>query len=178
MGVDVVVMVRRAPAVPIPGVAYVSADIQDAQSVSRAVDGCDAVVHFAWTVSPIQTAETERIDIGGTTNLLRAMADQDCRRMVFASSITVYGGHADHPQPYTEDETPRPAASFFYERNKVRAEKMIAQSGVEAVNVRPTVIVVRTAHGTGSRHAARTPPHPPAETNSVPPMTRSRGACL
>ena len=65
--------------------------------------------------------------------------------MVFASSITVYGGHADHPQPFTEDETPRPAASFHYERNKVRAEKMIAESGVEAVNVRPTVIVGRSA---------------------------------
>lgn len=146
MGAEVVVMARRAPAVPIPGVTYVAADIQDAESVSRAVTGCDAIVHFAWTVSAMQSAEVaEGIDIGGTTNLLRAMADHDCRRMVFASSITVYGGHADHPQPYTEDETPRPAASFHYERNKVRAEKMIAESGVQAVNVRPTVIVGRSA---------------------------------
>ncbi|MGB9303181.1 MAG: NAD-dependent epimerase/dehydratase family protein [Mycobacterium sp.] len=146
MGADVVVLARRAPAVPIPGVIYVSADIQDPDRVSHAVAGCDAIAHFAWTVSAMQSAEVaEGIDIGGTTNLLRAMADHDCRRMVFASSITVYGGHPDHPQPFTEDETPRPAASFHYERNKVRAEKMIADSGVEAVNVRPTVIVGRTA---------------------------------
>ena len=146
MGADVVVLARRAPAVPMPGVTYVAADIQDAEGVSRAVAGCDAIAHFAWTVSAMQSAEVaEGIDIGGTTNLLRAMADHDCRRMVFASSITVYGGHADHPQPFTEDETPRPAASFHYERNKVRAEKMIAESGVEAVNVRPTVIVGRSA---------------------------------
>ena len=146
MGADVVVLARRAPAVPVPDVTYVAADIQDAEGVSRAVAGCDAIAHFAWTVSAMQSAEVaEGIDIGGTTNLLRAMADHDCRRMVFASSITVYGGHADHPQPFTEDETPRPAASFHYERNKVRAEKMIAESGVEAVNVRPTVIVGRSA---------------------------------
>jgi nucleoside-diphosphate-sugar epimerase/phosphohistidine swiveling domain-containing protein len=146
MGAYVVVLARRAPAVPVPGVTYVAADIQDAAGVSRAVAGCDAIVHFAWTVSAMQSAEVaEGVDIGGTTNLLRAMADHDCRRMVFASSITVYGGHPDHPQPFTEDETPRPAASFHYERNKVRAEKMIAESGVEAVNVRPTVIVGRSA---------------------------------
>lgn len=146
MGADVVVLARRAPAVPVDGVTYVAADVQDPEGVSRAVAGCDAIAHFAWTVSAMQSAEVaEGIDIGGTTNLLRAMADHDCRRMVFASSITVYGGHADHPQPFTEDEAPRPAASFHYERNKVRAEKMIAESGVEAVNVRPTVIVGRTS---------------------------------
>ncbi len=146
MGADVVILARRSPAVPVPGVTYVAADIQDPERVSRAVAGCDAIVHFAWTVSAMQSAAVaEGIDIGGTTNLLRAMGDHDCRRMVFASSITVYGGHADHPQPYTEDETPQPAASFHYERNKVRAEKMIADSGVDAVNVRPTVIVGRSA---------------------------------
>ncbi len=146
MGADVVVLARRTPAVPIAGVEYVAADIQDADGVARAVAGCDGIAHFAWTVSAMQSAEVaEGIDIGGTTNLLRAMADHDCRRMVFASSITVYGGHADHPQPFTEDETPRPAPSFHYERNKVRAENMIIESGVEAVNVRPTVIVGRSA---------------------------------
>ncbi|QLL09857.1 NAD-dependent epimerase/dehydratase family protein [Mycobacterium vicinigordonae] len=146
MGADVVVLARRAPAVPAPGVTYVAADIQDAESVSRAVAGCDAVAHFAWNLSAMESAEVaDGIDIGGTTNLLRAMADHDCRRMVFASSITVYGGHPDHPQAFTEDETPRPAASFHYERNKVRAEQMIVESGVEAVNVRPTVIVGRAA---------------------------------
>ncbi|MGO9098463.1 MAG: NAD-dependent epimerase/dehydratase family protein [Mycobacterium sp.] len=146
MGADVVVLARRKPAVPVRGVTYVAADIQDADGVTRAVAGCDAVAHFAWTVSAMQSAEVaEGIDIGGTTNLLRAMADHDCRRIVFASSITVYGGHPDHPQPFAEDETPRPAASFHYERNKVRAEKMIVESGVEAVNVRPTVIVGRSA---------------------------------
>jgi nucleoside-diphosphate-sugar epimerase/phosphohistidine swiveling domain-containing protein len=146
MGADVVILARRSPAVPVGGVTYLAADIQDAERVSRAVAGCDAIVHFAWTVSAMQSAAVaEGIDIGGTANLLRAMADHDCRRMVFASSITVYGGHADHPQPYTEDETPAPAASFHYERNKVRAEKMIADSGVDAVNVRPTVIVGRSA---------------------------------
>ena len=146
MGADVVVLARREPAIRVPGVTYVAADIQDSEAVSRAVAGCDAVAHFAWTMSAMQSAEVaEGIDIGGTTNLLRAMADHDCRRMVFASSITVYGGHPDHPQPFTEDEEPRPAASFHYERNKVRAETMIAESGLEAVNVRPTVIVGRSA---------------------------------
>ncbi|WP_433598229.1 NAD-dependent epimerase/dehydratase family protein [Nocardia sp. CA-135953] len=145
-GADVVVLARRAPARPLPGVTYMQADIQDADSVTRAMRDCSAVAHFAWTVSAIQTAEqAEGIDIGGTRNLLEAMERTGCRRMVFASSITTYGGHADHPQPYTEDEALRPAASFLYERNKVRAERMIAESGVEGVSVRPTVVVGREA---------------------------------
>lgn len=146
MGADVVVLARRTPTVPVAGVTYIAADIQDAEGVSRAVAGCDSIAHFAWTMSAMESEEVAHaIDIGGTTNLLRAMAEHDCRRMVFASSITVYGGHADHPQPFTEDEAPRPAPSFHYERNKVRAERMIAESGVEAVNVRPTVIVGRSS---------------------------------
>jgi nucleoside-diphosphate-sugar epimerase/phosphohistidine swiveling domain-containing protein len=146
LGADVVVLARRTPAVPVAGVTYVAADVQDAAAVSAAVAGCDSIAHFAWTLSAMQSAEVaEGVDIGGTANLLQAMADHDCRRMVFASSITVYGGHADHPQPFTEDEPPRPAASFHYERNKVRAEKMILESGVDAVNVRPTVVVGRSS---------------------------------
>ena len=97
-------------------------------------------------MSSIEGAEkTNAIDIGGTTNLLRAMQDQNCPRMVFASSITVYGGHPDHPQRFDEYEELRPAPTFHYERNKVRAETMIAESGLDGVNVRPTVIVGRSA---------------------------------
>ncbi|WP_197520528.1 NAD-dependent epimerase/dehydratase family protein [Mycobacterium sp. E2479] len=146
MGADVVVLARRPPAVPVVDATYVVADIQDSEGVSRALAGCDAVAHFAWTPPAMWSAKgTEGIDIGGTTNVLRAMADHDCRRMVFASSLTVYGGRPDHPQPFTEDETPQPAASLSYERNKVRAEEIIAESGVAAVIVRPTVIVGRSA---------------------------------
>jgi nucleoside-diphosphate-sugar epimerase len=61
------------------------------------------------------------------------MQDNDCRRMVFASSITVYGAQADHPQPFDEYEPLRPGPSFHYELNKVYAEKMIADSGVDVV---------------------------------------------
>lgn len=146
LGADVVVLARREPARPIDKVTYISGDIQDPGAVARAVAGCDAVAHFAWTLSALQSGDkADALDIGGTTNLLRAMADNNCGRMVFASSITVYGGHADHPQPYDEYEPLRPAPSFHYERNKVRAETMIAQSGLEGVSIRPSVIVGRSA---------------------------------
>lgn len=146
LGADVVVLARNAPARPIDKVTYVSGDIQDAEAVGRAVRGCDAVAHFAWTMSAMQSGEkADAVDIGGTTNLLRSMTDNNCRRMVFASSITVYGAHADHPQLFDEYEPLRPAPSFHYERNKVRAETMIAESGLEGVSVRPSVIAGRSA---------------------------------
>ncbi|OBK96473.1 hypothetical protein A5645_08505 [Mycobacterium asiaticum] len=145
MGADIVVLARRTPLVPVPGVRYVVGDIQHSEAVSRAIAHCDAVAHFAWTTPTLGSAvNTEDNDIGGIATLLRAMTDHDCRRVLFASSISVYGGQPAHPQPFTEDEPPRPAASLQYEQNKLRAEKMIAESGIEWVNVRPTVTVGRS----------------------------------
>jgi nucleoside-diphosphate-sugar epimerase/phosphohistidine swiveling domain-containing protein len=146
MGADVVVLARREPERPVDGVTYVQGDIQDAESVNRAVAGCSAVAHFAWTLSAIQGGDkANAIDIGGSTNVLRAMQDNDCPRMVFASSITVYGAHPEHPVPFAEYEPLRPAPSFHYERNKVQVETMFAESGLEAVSVRPSVVVGRSA---------------------------------
>jgi nucleoside-diphosphate-sugar epimerase/phosphohistidine swiveling domain-containing protein len=146
LGAEVVVLARRKPERPVDNVSYVSGDIRDPEAVTRAVAGCEAVAHFSWTVSGLSDGEQARaLDIGGTTNLLRAMQANNCRRMVFASSITVYGARADHPQPFDEYEPLRPGPSFHYELNKVYAEKMIADSGVDVVCVRPTTIVGRSA---------------------------------
>ncbi|MGW8815593.1 PEP-utilizing enzyme [Gordonia terrae] len=145
-GAKPVVLARRQPGHPLPGVEYIQGDIQDFDAVAEAVRGCDAVAHFAWTVSAIQGGEkADAIDIGGTTNLMRAMLDNDCRRIVFASSITVYGAQSNDDRRLDEYDELSPAPSFHYERNKVKAENMLLESGLEAVNVRPGVIVGRSA---------------------------------
>ena len=74
------------------------------------------------------------------------MAESGCQRLVFASSVTAYGAHANHPQPWLEDEKLSPAYGLVYEWQKAQAEALIVDSGVEAVRVRPTVVVGRDAH--------------------------------
>lgn len=146
-GHDVVILARHEPRTLRRGVAFVPGDIADISSVRRGMDGCDTVVHLAWALSGSVTHDdAEPINIGGTRNVLRAMADTGCTRMVFASSVTAYGAHQDHPQPWQECERLDPAYGLVYEWHKAQAEQIIAGSGVEAVRVRPTVVVGRDAH--------------------------------
>lgn len=145
-GHDVVVFARHEPPALPKGARFAAGDIRDAESVRRGMEGCDTVVHLAWALSgSITHAEAEPINIGGTRNVLEAMTETGCRRLVFASSVTAYGAHVDHPQPWIEHEKLDPAYGLVYEWHKAQAESMIAMSGVEAVRVRPTVVVGRDA---------------------------------
>ena len=146
-GYDVVAFARHEPSALPKGARFVKGDICDAESVRRGMDGCDTVVHLAWALSgSITHAEAEPINIGGTQNVLRAMDESGCQRLIFASSVTAYGAHANHPEPWLEHEKLDPAYGLVYEWHKAQAEAMIAESGVEAVRVRPTVVVGRDAH--------------------------------
>lgn len=146
-GHDVVVFARNEPSALPKGARYVAGDISDPESVRRGMDGCCAVVHLAWALSGSVThAQAEPVNIGGTRNVLSAMAETGCQRLVFASSVTAYGAHADHPQPWLEHEKLEPAYGLVYEWHKAQAEELIADAGVEAVRVRSTVVVGRDAH--------------------------------
>src|SRR3954447_25444685 len=82
-GHDVVGMSRRVPASMPKGMIHVAADIQDGIAVSKAMAGCDAVVHLAWTVTPHKDDDlTRSVDLGGTTNVLDAMEANGVRRLV------------------------------------------------------------------------------------------------
>ncbi|MEZ5170050.1 MAG: NAD-dependent epimerase/dehydratase family protein [Acidimicrobiia bacterium] len=134
-GVDVVAMARRD--VTVPGVEFVSADIRDTEAVEKAMVGADVVVHLAWAVTPLRTEEETRdVNIGGSTNVLRAMEATGCPRIVFSSSATVYGSHPDNPPVFTESDPLRPAPDIYYAAHKAEVEGLIADAGVPSVVTR------------------------------------------
>ena len=144
MGVEVVALARREPPKLPTGVRFVAGDVRDAETVEKAMAGCDAVAHLAWVVSVLSPPEeTQAINLEGTRNVLRAMETTRCQRFVFSSSVTVYGSHADHPQPYTEDEPTIIDPRFLYAAHKVEIEKMIADSGADAVVARVAPVLGR-----------------------------------
>lgn len=70
-------------------------DVRDAGAVKRALEGIDAVYHFAATVgvgqSMYQIAEYTSVNGEGTAILLEALAREPIERLVVASSMSIYG---------------------------------------------------------------------------------------
>jgi len=70
-------------------------DVRDDRAVKRALQGVDAVVHLAARVgvgqSMYEIREYVGHNIGGTATLLEELAKQPVRRLVTASSMSVYG---------------------------------------------------------------------------------------
>ncbi|HKO38394.1 MAG TPA: NAD-dependent epimerase/dehydratase family protein [Solirubrobacterales bacterium] len=76
-------------------VELVVGDVRDPAAVSDALDGVDAVVHFAARVgvgqSMYEIADYCSVNTVGTGVLLEAMLERDVRRLVVASSMSIYG---------------------------------------------------------------------------------------
>jgi UDP-glucose 4-epimerase len=77
-------------------------DLRDAAAVRRAVSGIDVIFHLAAIASaPASIADPETtyaVNVRGTLRLLRAARDLGCRRLIYASSSSVYGDHPALPK--------------------------------------------------------------------------------
>ena len=88
----------------------VEGDLRDPDACRRAVDGVDFVLHEAALPSvPRSVADpftTDEINVRGTLNLLWAAARAKVRRLVFASSSSVYGDAPGLPKREGEEGNP------------------------------------------------------------------------
>lgn len=70
-------------------------DVRDADAIRRALEGVDSVVHLAARVgvgqSMYEIAEYTSVNSVGTAVLLEALADRPVRKLLVASSMSVYG---------------------------------------------------------------------------------------
>jgi D-erythronate 2-dehydrogenase len=108
---ELVLFDNAAPTLPLPGdtrVRFVTGDIADREAVRRVIAaGTDSVFHLAAVVSGQAEADIDlgyRVNLDGTRAVLdayRALAT--CPRVVFASSLAVYGGELP---PAVGDATP------------------------------------------------------------------------
>jgi UDP-glucose 4-epimerase len=112
-------------------VELIEKDVRYGGAVREAMRGCTHVIHFATVSINKSVADPhESIDINmtGNHNVFAAAADEGVRRLVFASSASVYG----EPErlPMHEDDTLRPLTPYciskrtgedllgFYQRQK------------------------------------------------------------
>ena len=95
-------------------IELIEGDIRSYHTVSRAVKGVDIILHQAALPSvprsindPITSNE---VNIGGTINILDAAREYKVKRIVYASSSSVYG---DNPKlPKNEEMTPNPLSPY------------------------------------------------------------------
>jgi UDP-glucose 4-epimerase len=94
-----------------PGARLVEGDVADPRTVADAVHGAEVVFHLAATRAVLRSVQepraTDRVNTGGTLNVLEAARHAGVRRVVSTSSSSVYGGDAPVPTPETAPPRPR-----------------------------------------------------------------------
>jgi nucleoside-diphosphate-sugar epimerase len=124
----------------IPGVEVVEGDLRDPAAVKRAVAGVEGVFHQAALRSVPRSVDdpssSNEVNVTGTLNLLLACRAAKVRRLVYASSSSVYGD--DPTLPKVETLPTRPISPYAV--SKLAAEHychvFARLYGVETVSLR------------------------------------------
>ena len=112
-------------------ITLLDGDIRYRGVVAAAVQGADVVVHLAATSinrSQADPAESVDIDVRGSEHVFSAAADAGVRRVVFASSASVYG--PPETLPMREDDTLRPQTPYCL--GKLAGEHLLQYYGRRA----------------------------------------------
>jgi nucleoside-diphosphate-sugar epimerase len=115
--------------------------VENAASVEAAAEGVSAVIHAAGLVKAQGPEEFEKVNVGGTLNLLAAAKKRGpaLRRFVFVSSLAAIGP-SDDGKPILSTRDPRPVT--HYGRSKLRAEQAVraAKDEIPVTVIRPPFI--------------------------------------
>jgi len=95
-------------------VELIEGDIRDYESIEKAVNGVERVIHLAamssvpWSVDDPEAAH--HMNATGTLHVLKAARDNGAQRVVIASTSAIYG---ENPvQPKTEEMIPEPRSPY------------------------------------------------------------------
>jgi UDP-glucose 4-epimerase len=112
-----------------PSVFFSRGDVQDVPKLWSLLHEIDVVYHLAARVSVpasvLYPREYNDVNVGGTVSLLEACRDVGIKRVILASSATVYGNQ--QVQPVSEDAPLRPAVPYAV--SKMAAEQYLFTMG-------------------------------------------------
>jgi nucleoside-diphosphate-sugar epimerase len=91
-------------------IEFFERDIRDLEAILPAFDGVDYVLHQAALPSVPRSVKdpvaSNEVNVGGTLNVLLAARDSGVKRVVFASSSSVYGSNRELPKRETMLQQP------------------------------------------------------------------------
>jgi nucleoside-diphosphate-sugar epimerase len=132
---EVRALVRREGSQPAGTVALVG-DLTDSGSLLRALESAapECVVHLAAEIaSQRDPAKIEKVNVGGTRELVAACEAAGVRRIVFSSTVVT----GDAKGALLDEETELPVETA-YGRSKQEGERLLRESSLEEVIIRPS----------------------------------------
>lgn len=95
-------------------IELIEGDIRSYHIVAEAVDGMDIILHQAALPSVPRSIKdpitSDEVNVGGTLNILEAARDANIKRIVYASSSSIYGDNVELPKH--EDMIPNPLSPY------------------------------------------------------------------
>jgi len=125
--------------IPTDDVTLINGDVTHAgENLERAVRGVSVVFHLAGVTSATDDSAYTTVNVEGTRNVVNAMqkAAPDSL-LVFCSSLAA-AGPATTKRPLNETDEPDPVSA--YGRSKLTAERIVAESGVQHLIIRPPTV--------------------------------------
>jgi nucleoside-diphosphate-sugar epimerase len=125
----------------LPNVSFVTGAVEQKDTLRKAADGVDAIVHAAGLVKALTVLDFEAVNVEGTQNLLDLAKKRAAglKRFVFVSSLAAIGPSEDG-KPVSPDQEPHPLT--HYGRSKLRAERavMAMKDELPVTVIRPPMI--------------------------------------
>lgn len=136
VGVDV-----QVPKEPFSKLMFYRQDILQPLSRIFTESEVDSAIHLAFVLMPSHDWQaTRRINVDGTLNFLEACRNSRVRHVIFLSSHTVYGAHADNPVPLTENSPLRPLRRFQYSWDKAETDRMLQDFAASNQDICVTIL--------------------------------------
>ena len=121
-----------------PEIEVTAGDITSPSDVAAAVDGVDTMIHLAAILPPLSEVNpelTDRVNVQGTRVLLDGVARMSpTARVVFSSSVSVYGRPSQPGRVVTADDPMTP--DDHYANSKAESEKLVRESGLDWIALR------------------------------------------
>ncbi len=115
---------------------FIEGSILNSQNLDEALNGCDAVMHFAaksLVGESVEKPELYRsVNVDGSNALVKQMRSHGIEKLVFSSTAATYGEPLKIP--ISESDAPKPKNP--YGATKLEFDEIIKDSGLSAISLR------------------------------------------
>lgn len=137
---------HRAAELQAAGAELIAGDVRDRHAVARAVQESDVVYHLAAKLATTgRKNDFFETNVGGTQAVLTASLEQRAQRVIYVSSLAVYGPAA--PNQRIDENTPLdplPESRDFYAHSKIVADRFALsfaqKTGLPLTIIRPGIV--------------------------------------